>query len=85
MMNSVKNIKTGRLVYREQPDFAPGFGIKNAVLFDCGSAKELEEVTATEEQWQAEVDARQQEQPPTIATQLAEIRQRLTTLEKPFD
>lgn len=81
-MKVVKNIKTGRLVYREQPDFKPGYGIPNALIFGVDPKDELVEVDATESQWQAEIALRQKEKPPALQPQIDEIRQRLTTLEK---
>lgn len=78
----VENIKTHRLVYREEPDFAPGYGIQNAVLLDLGNKEDFEEIKVTPTQWEAELQLRQQEQPPTFQAQIDDIRQRLTMLEK---
>lgn len=82
MMNSVKNIKTGRLVYRESPDFKPSYGILNAVLLDLGIKDDLIEIDVKEPEWQKEIDLRQAEQPPTTQAQIDEIKQRLMILEK---
>jgi len=63
-MKVVRHKITGRLVYRQQPDFEVGLGITNAVSFGCGSADELEEVEVTEAEWEAELITRQGEHLP---------------------
>jgi len=81
-MKVVKNIKTNRLVYREEPDFKKGLGIKNAIIFDLGMPDELKEVTVTQAQWEAELALREQERPPTLQKKLDTLTLRVENIEK---
>ena len=80
-MKVVKHKITGRLVYRELPDFKEGLGIINAVLMGFGPEKELEEVEATQAEWDAELELREQERPSTVQEQLGQLKDRVSTLE----
>ena len=86
-MKAVRNKATGRLVYREYPDFRKGMGIANALLGDLvagdlGSKDELEEIDITQEQWDAEIALREQEKGPTAKERLDDLDQRVKYLEK---
>jgi hypothetical protein len=73
-MKVVKNKKTGRLVYREEPEFKEGYGILNAVNLGLGKKEDLIEVDATEEEWKTEIQLRRQEEPPTAQEQIDELK-----------
>lgn len=81
-MKVVKNLKTGRLVYRESPDFKKGLGIKNAVLHELGMPDELKEVTVTQAQWDAELALQAQEQPPSLQEKFDLLTLRVENIEK---
>lgn len=80
-MKVVRHKITGRLVHREDPDFKDGMGITNAALFGCGSKDELEEIEVTPQEWEAELELRRQESPPTLQEQLDHLKERVATLE----
>ena len=80
-MKVVRHKITGRLVYREIPDFEEGKGIINAILFGFGSKSELEEIEVTPEEWEAELELREQERPPTVQEQLDQLKDRVSSLE----
>jgi hypothetical protein len=84
-MKVVKNTKTNRLIYRQQPDFSPGLGILNALALDLGPKKDLTEIDATPAQWQAEIALRLLEEPPTLQSQIDNLAQRISTIEKSHD
>ena len=63
-MKVVRHKITGRLVYRQEPDFEEGKGIINAVLMGEGPEEELEEVEVTQAQWDAELALRKEETLP---------------------
>jgi len=48
----VKQISTGKLVYRESPDFEDGYGIINAHLMFGYEIDDLQEITVTVSQWE---------------------------------
>ena len=81
-MKVVKHKITGRLVYRELPDFKQGLGIINAALMGLGSQDELEEIEVTKAQWDAELVLREQERPPTVQEQLYQLKDRVSSLEE---
>ena len=81
-MKVVRHKITGRLVYRELPDFKEGLGIINAALMGLGPEKELEEVEVTWEEWEAELELREQERPPTVQEQLGQLKDRVSSLEE---
>lgn len=64
-MRVVKRISTGRIVYRESPDFEWGKGIPNAAKFPDNPypVEELEEVEVTQAEWDAELALREAERP----------------------
>jgi len=65
-MRVVRHISTGRIVYRESPDFAWSMGIANAIASDINyPAEELEEVEVTQEDWDAEIAIRKEETLPS--------------------
>lgn len=78
----VQNILTGRLVYRESPDFSIGCGIKNAVILNLGKPGDLIEIHVTQEQWDAELSLQAQEQPPSLYQKLDLLTFRVEILEK---
>lgn len=80
-MKAVRH-KTGRLVYREEPEFKPGYGIINAVLLGCGTEDELEEVEVTEKEWENECKLREQEEPPTLEKQVDKLEKTLEKLDE---
>ncbi len=61
MPRVVRVIKTGETVYRQEPDFEPGLGIKNACILLGFKKKELEEVEITQEEYDAEINVEFQE------------------------
>ena len=63
-MRVVRNKVTGRLIYREEPDFEWGKGITNAILTGEGIENELEEIEVTEQEWEAELALRREENLP---------------------
>ena len=81
-MKVVRHKITGRLVHREIPDFEKGLGILNAINFELGTAGELEEIEVTQAQWEAELELRQQERPPTTQEQLDQLKDRVSSLEE---
>ena len=81
-MKVVRHKITGRLVYRELPDFKEGLGIINAVLMGFGSEEELEEIEVPPENWEAELELRRQESPPTVQEQLYQLKDRVSSLEE---
>ena len=81
-MKVVRHKITGRLVHREIPDFEKGLGMLNAINFELGTAEELEEVEVTQAQWEAELELRDQERPPTVQEQLYQLKGRVSSLEE---
>jgi len=84
-MKVVKNKVSGRLVYREDPDFKPGYGIKNAVIIGLGTEEELIEVDATEKDWEKETELRRQEMPPTLREQMEKVKEDVENLKGEMD
>jgi hypothetical protein len=62
-MKAVKNVKTNRLVFRCEPEFEQGQGIKDAVSLGLGPEAELAEVEITQEDWDEELRLRKEEAP----------------------
>ena len=61
-MPKVVRVKTtGETVYRQEPDFEPGLGIKNACVLFGLKKKELEEIELTREEYAAELEVEFQE------------------------
>jgi hypothetical protein len=54
-MKVVKRKSDGKIVYRSEPEFEKGFGIKNAVVLEGGLPKDYEEVEITEGEWNEKV------------------------------
>lgn len=77
----VKNIVTGRLVYREEPNFPPGLGLKNAVMEGLGHPSNLLEIKVAPSEWEAELALREQERPRTTQEQLDALQTRVVSLE----
>ena len=50
-MKVVKQKSTGKIVYRQSPDFEQGKGIINASIFNQIAADDLEEVVITRQEW----------------------------------
>jgi len=50
-MKVVKRKSNGKIVYRSEPEFEEGFGIKNAVVLEGGNPEDYEEVEITKEEW----------------------------------
>lgn len=73
-MKVVRHKVTGRLVYREAPDFKKGLGVINAVLMGYGSKSELEEVEVTPEEWEAELLLRKKEAPLPSSEHIAKLK-----------
>jgi len=84
-MRAVRHISTGRIVYRESPDFEWGKGIANAVAGGDTDypAEELEEVEVTQEDWDAELLLREQEQPLSTSQHIGKLVAVDTDLAKP--
>ena len=61
MPKVVRVIATGETVYRQEPDFEQGLGIKNACILHGFKKKELEEVELTQEEYDAELEVEFQE------------------------
>lgn len=80
-MKVVQNKNTGRLVYREQPDFKKGYGIANAVIWGCGDKGDLREINATQAEWDEEMELQKQEAPPTTQEQIDALKDRVSGLE----
>jgi hypothetical protein len=80
-MLAVRNKDTGRLVWRESPDFERGYGLGNAIIDGLGTYKNLEEVEVTQEEWDAEIALRQAEKPKTLADQVKGLSDRVSALE----
>lgn len=76
----VQRISDGKYVYRESPDFAKGYGIKNAVAMYGGKAEDYKEITITEAQWTTQYNA-------SLSTEksekeiIAELQAKIATLE----
>lgn len=77
----VKNVVTRRLVYREDPDFAPGFGILNATALDLGDPKDLIEIKVAAQEWDRELALREAERPVPVEVLIADLLERVTNLE----
>jgi hypothetical protein len=82
-MRVVRNTSTGRIVYRESPDFEWGKGIVNAVASDGYTESELEEIEVTEAEWDAELLLREQEQPLPTSQHIGRLIAVDTDLAKP--
>jgi len=52
-MKVVKRKSDGKIVYRSEPEFEEGFGIKNAISLYGGLPDDYEEVEITETEWNA--------------------------------
>ena len=63
-MKVVKHKTTGRLIHRTIPNFQDGEGIKSALTYYAFDKDELEETTATLEEWEAELALRREENLP---------------------
>jgi hypothetical protein len=70
----VKNKTTGRIVYREEPEFKEGYGILNAINLGLGKKEELIEVDATQEEWEAECKLQQEEAGPTLREEVDKLK-----------
>lgn len=78
----VKNIITGRIVYRQEPPFKPGNGIKKAVLDRLGMPGDLVEIDVAKSEWQSELSLREAEQPLALSKVVADLEQRIAALEQ---
>lgn len=56
-MKAVKQLSTGRIVYRQSPEFEPGKGILSAKATGFPEA-DLEEISITQVEWDAEIALR---------------------------
>lgn len=65
-MKAVRQISTGRLVWREIPDFEDGQGIINAAIDGYDNPSDLEEVEITEADWAVETALREAESPLSL-------------------
>ena len=54
-MKVVKGKIDGKIVYRSEPEFEEGFGIKNAIALHGGIPKDYEEIEITEEEWEESI------------------------------
>lgn len=54
-MKVVKRKSDGEIVYRSDPEFEKGFGIKNAVAIHGGLPEDYEETEITKEEWSTKV------------------------------
>ena len=54
-MKVVKHKETGEILYRSEPEFEKGFGIKNASIGEGVPETELEEVNITQQEWDEHV------------------------------
>lgn len=72
-MKVVQDRNTGRLVYRQEPDFTPGLGIRNAMILGLGTPDHLQEIDTTDAKWQLEITLRRQAEPPTLQEQIDDL------------
>jgi hypothetical protein len=68
-----------KILYRSEPEFKEGFGIKNALAERGGKPEDYQEVDITDQQWQAHLDT--MEKPYDPKTEIDAIRKRLELLE----
>jgi len=78
----VKNMVTGRLVWRESPDFAEGCGLKNAAALGLGDPADLVEIKVAAQEWDRELALREAERPVPVEVLIADLLERVTNLEK---
>lgn len=52
-MKIVKQISTGKIVYRSIPEFEAGMGIKNAVAINGGKPEDYQEIDITDNEYAA--------------------------------
>ena len=50
-MKVVKRKSDGKIVYRSEPEFEEGLGIKNAVIISQGKPEDYEEVEINQDEW----------------------------------
>lgn len=77
----VLHIPSGHFVYREDPDFMPGYGLKNAPLWGAWDPSDLVEVEITQADWDADQEAQRLKAPPTHDDRLADLERRTTAIE----
>ncbi|MDI6761254.1 MAG: hypothetical protein QMD05_10555 [Candidatus Brocadiaceae bacterium] len=82
-MRVVRQKVTGRIVYRADPEFAPGMGIKNALTMGHKES-ECEEVDITQAEWDAEIALRAKVARNNLITENKVIVALLLTLEEHF-
>jgi len=58
----VREKETGKIVYRSDPPFEDGFGAKNAALLYGGKPEDYTEVSITQEEWDAHINYKTDEQ-----------------------
>ncbi len=61
MPKIVREKSTQKTVYRQEPDFEEGLGIKNACIIHYLQPKDLEEVEITQEEYDNNLQAESQE------------------------
>lgn len=82
MMKVVKRKSDGAFVYRSEPTFEKGFGIKNGVAMFGGEAEDYEEVSITQAAWDANTYVQAQVEAAAVAAEIdrynrAEAKKRL--------
>lgn len=77
-MRVVKHKLTGAIVYRQDPDFEWGLGIKNTVALEGGKEDDYEELEINEAQWAAWIDS--QPKPRDLAQEIDEIKTKIDAM-----
>lgn len=52
-MKVVKQISTGKIAYRSEPEFEAGMGIRNAVAINGGKSEDYQEIEITDNEYAA--------------------------------
>lgn len=68
-----------KIVYRSEPEFKEGFGIKNAVIERGGKPEDYQEADITGGEWQTHLNT--MEKPYDLKKEIDAIKERLDLLE----